>query len=85
MHELMTGDILQYFDLKNVKDDSMSIEDSAFIVFVQSLRQHTKLSATEKLNIHLDCMNSLGQVITVDDVDDIGGAVGRLLCICCNR
>jgi len=27
----------------------------------------------EKLQIHMDCLNALGEIINVDDVDDMGG------------
>ena len=33
------------------------------------------LLPSERLQVHMDCMNALGQIITIEDVDDIGGSV----------
>lgn len=33
------------------------------------------LQGHERLQIHMDCMNALGEVITADEVDELGGAV----------
>ena len=33
------------------------------------------LQSHERLQIHMDCMNALGEVITADEVDELGGAV----------
>lgn len=32
----------------------------------------------EKLQIHMDCLNALGEIVNVDDVDDMGGVVREL-------
>jgi hypothetical protein len=42
---------------------------------MESLKASVELLAHEKLQIHMDCMNAVGEIITVDDVDDLGGAV----------
>lgn len=33
------------------------------------------MSGKEFLQVHIDCMNSVGEIITIDDVDDLGGSV----------
>jgi hypothetical protein len=33
------------------------------------------LLSSERLQLHMDCMNALGQVISIEDVDDLGGSV----------
>jgi len=30
-------------------------------------------AAGEKIQVHIDCMNAIGQVVSIDDVDDMGG------------
>lgn len=37
-----------------------------------------KLVGEEKLQLHIDCMNALGEIVSLEDVNDLGGAV-RLL------
>ena len=32
------------------------------------------LTGGERLQVHVDCINSLGQVVTIDDIDDMGGS-----------
>lgn len=32
-----------------------------------------KLSESEQLQVHMDCMNALGQIVKIEDVDDMGG------------
>ncbi len=34
---------------------------------------NTTLSNTEQLHVHMDCMNALGQIVKIEDVDDMGG------------
>lgn len=29
----------------------------------------------ERLKLHMDCLNAHGQIVTIDDVDDMGGSV----------
>ena len=36
-----------------------------------------KLLPHERLQVHMDCMNSIGQIISIEDVDDLGGAVSN--------
>lgn len=31
------------------------------------------LEGSERLLVHMDCMNSLGQIVKIEDVDDMGG------------
>ena len=35
----------------------------------------------EKLQVHMDIMNAVGEIVTIEDVDDLGGSV-RLRYIC---
>jgi hypothetical protein len=37
--------------------------------------QEINLFPHEKLQLHMDCLNALGEIVTVDDVDDMGGVV----------
>ena len=39
--------------------------------------QDVVLLPGETLKLHMDCMNSYGQIITIDDVDEMGGSVSR--------
>lgn len=32
-----------------------------------------KMEGVEQLQVHMDCMNSLGKVVSIEDVDDLGG------------
>lgn len=41
---------------------------------ISNMQESIQLLPHEKLQLHMDCMNALGEVITVDDVDDMGGA-----------
>lgn len=38
-----------------------------------------KLVGDEKLQLHIDCMNALGEIVSLEDVNDLGGAVSRFL------
>jgi hypothetical protein len=49
---------------------------------IESLQSSVELLGHEKLQIHMDCMNSIGEVITVDDVDELGGAVSLFTVSC---
>lgn len=33
------------------------------------------LLSTEQLQVHMDCMNAVGEIVTIEDVDDMGGSV----------
>lgn len=37
-----------------------------------------KLLPHEKLQLHMDCVNALGEIVGVEDVDDMGGVVRNL-------
>lgn len=37
-----------------------------------------QLQSHEKLQIHMDCLNALGEIVNVDDVDDMGGVVSNM-------
>ncbi len=63
MIDIFSGNYAAYDHRVEEKDD------------IDSLHQSIQLLPHEKLQIHMDCMNSIGEVITVDDVDDLGGAV----------
>jgi hypothetical protein len=36
------------------------------------------LLGSERLQVHMDCMNALGQVVAIEDVDDMGGSVRNM-------
>lgn len=33
------------------------------------------LKDSERLLVHMDCMNAFGQIVKIEDVDDMGGQV----------
>lgn len=33
------------------------------------------LQSNEKLQVHMDCINSIGEIVAIEDVDDMGGSV----------
>jgi hypothetical protein len=37
------------------------------------------LLASERLQVHMDCMNATGEIVAIEDVDDMGGAVSACL------
>lgn len=37
------------------------------------------LVGSEQLQVHMDCMNALGQIVKIEDVDDMGGLVSQLV------
>lgn len=41
--------------------------------YLQSLPGH--LQGDERLQLHIDCMNALGEIVSLEDVNDLGGAV----------
>jgi hypothetical protein len=41
--------------------------------------QEINLFPHEKLQLHMDCVNALGEIVGVDDVDDMGGVVSLFL------
>ena len=43
-----------------------------------SLDSQVPLRATEQLQVHMDCLNALGEVVGIEDVDDMGGSVSAL-------
>ena len=36
------------------------------------------LRDSERLQVHMDCMNALGQIVKIEDVDDMGGLVSHV-------
>lgn len=34
------------------------------------------LRPNEQLQVHMDCMNAVGEIVSIEDVDDMGGSVG---------
>lgn len=39
------------------------------------------LGAGERLQVHVDCVDGLGAVVTIEDVDDMGGSVSGWITI----
>lgn len=50
-------------------------DDENFRTLARLFEKNSLLGAQEYLQIHMDCMNALGEVITADDVEDLGGVV----------
>ena len=67
--DIFSGNYAAYDDQVEEKED------------IDSLHASIQLLANEKLQIHMDCMNAVGEVITVDDVDDLGGAVRAFISV----
>lgn len=42
----------------------------------------TTLERSQQLQVHMDCMNALGQVVKIEDVDDMGGQVCSMMLFC---
>jgi hypothetical protein len=42
------------------------------------LGQVRLLQPLEQLQVHMDCVNALGDIVSIEDVDDMGGAVRHL-------
>lgn len=42
------------------------------------LGQVLLLQPLEQLQVHMDCVNALGDIVSIEDVDDMGGAVRHL-------
>lgn len=40
-----------------------------------AILQEMQLYPHEKLQLHIDCLNALGEIISIEDVDDMGGVV----------
>jgi hypothetical protein len=38
-----------------------------------------RLEDSERLLVHMDCMNAFGQIVKIEDVDDMGGQVRATL------
>ena len=38
-----------------------------------------KLKPSERLQVHMDCLNAHGQLVGIEDVDDMGGQVRKPL------
>lgn len=39
------------------------------------------LRPDEQLQVHMDCINAVGEIVAIEDVDDMGGSVSRLRCV----
>ena len=35
------------------------------------------LRGHEQLQVHMDCLNAVGEIVSIEDVDDMGGSVRR--------
>jgi hypothetical protein len=40
-----------------------------------ALLNQVRLEESERLLVHMDCMNAFGQIVKIEDVDDMGGQV----------
>ena len=37
------------------------------------------LRPNEQLQVHMDCLNAVGEIVSIEDVDDMGGSVSNPL------
>lgn len=37
-----------------------------------------RLRPEEQLQVHMDCLNAVGEIVTIEDVDDMGGSVSTM-------
>lgn len=56
-------------------DDGDEEGDLASLLPDVHLRTGTAAGEEERLQVHMDCMNAAGEVVAIEDVDDMGGAV----------
>lgn len=38
------------------------------------------LQPSEQLQVHMDCLNAVGEIVSIEDVDDMGGSVRTCTC-----
>jgi hypothetical protein len=50
---------------------SLGLDDREFV-----------LRPSEQLQVHMDCANAVGEIVSIEDVDDMGGSVSIMPVIC---
>jgi hypothetical protein len=63
MDALLTGS-------SSTRDAFSSPEDDPLLLLPE-----LTLLASERLQVHMDCMNATGEIVAIEDVDDMGGSV----------
>lgn len=50
-------------------------EEDAQLGYCTAALNDVVLTGQERLQVHLDLMNGVGDIVTIEDVDDMGGSV----------
>jgi len=72
--------------MDEIMSGELSAEDNSFLSGLEALYASTAglsevvLQPQEQLQVHMDCLNALGEVVSVDDVVDMGGTVCSSRC-----
>lgn len=73
--------------MDEIMSGELSAEDNSFLSGLEALNASTAglsevvLQPQEQLQVHMDCLNALGEVVSVDDVVDMGGTVCSSRCL----
>ncbi len=65
--ELIQQKLTEMMSISTTSTNSTNSSDAAL--------ESINLFPHEKLQLHMDCLNALGEIISVNDVDDMGGVV----------
>lgn len=61
---------------KHTSDEAkMHAEDDSLLGYCTTALGDVTLTGQERLQVHLDLMNGVGDIVTIEDVDDMGGSV----------
>ena len=55
--------------------EEISAEENTELRYCIAVLSEVVLSGNERLQVHLDFMNAVGDIVTIEDVDDMGGSV----------
>ena len=65
-----------------MEEDSAETDAEGLDIFSQEQWASLRLDAAtlrlrpeEQLQVHMDCLNAVGEIVTIEDVDDMGGSV----------
>lgn len=74
------------FVIAGEEDQSVDSESVNYLKGLQLVYESCKgwdlgqvrlLQPLEQLQVHMDCVNALGDIVSIEDVDDMGGAVRK--------
>lgn len=68
--------------MKGTADESKEADTEGLDIFSREQWRSLRLDASalrlrpeEQLQVHMDCINAVGEIVTIEDVDDMGGSV----------